>query len=118
MRGEIEARYSGNPETTTKEGARFRVLGIREKAVWVEIESGEWPIRLSVLERAVALIRSGVLFAGPLDFREKVGDERPAYAWAILRDLGYVGQPAEPLGSRSTESSSSGTGAGTTSPSR
>ena len=90
LREEVEQKYQRNPLTTTKEGQPFRVQGIRANSVYVEIASGEEPIRIATLERAVELLRSGVRISGPADFRIKVADERPAYAWAILRDLGYT----------------------------
>ena len=42
------------------------------------------------LERAVELINAGQVLRGPADYRKKVYDRRPAYAWAILRDMGFT----------------------------
>ena len=91
IKEEILRHYSGNPRVITKTGEEHQVR-IGENAVFVKLPSGDQPIMFGTLEKAVALIESGVRIRGPTDFREKVADQRPAYAWAILRDLGYVSE--------------------------
>jgi hypothetical protein len=90
LRDEIGVRYSKNAFSTTKRGEGFRVVGLRGNEVYVEIRSGDQPIRIATLERAVEIIKTGVRIGGPADFKRLVADERPTYAWAIQRDLGYV----------------------------
>ncbi len=75
--------------TITRE--RFWLVGATDNSVTVEVSSGRrYSISRRNLERAIELLRRGETLAGPSDYRNKVADDRPAYAWAILRELGYV----------------------------
>ena len=79
-------------ELLTITGHRFWLVGATDSTVTVEVSSGRrHTISRANLERAVELSRRGETLAGPSDYRKKVADDRPAYAWAILRKLGYVG---------------------------
>jgi len=76
----------------TISGERFRIVGATENTLTLEVGSGRRHTVSRVnLERAIELSRRGEILAGPSDYRNKVADDRPAYAWAILRELGYVG---------------------------
>ena len=76
----------------TIKGVRFSVVGATDNTVIVEVSSGRrHTISRANLERAVELLHQGEILAGPSDYRNKVADDRPAYAWAILRELEYVG---------------------------
>jgi hypothetical protein len=50
----------------------------------------EHTVGRSNLEKAVAVIQSGTVLNGPKDYRVLVADDRPAYAWAILHELGLI----------------------------
>jgi hypothetical protein len=51
---------------------------------------GEQGVSRVNLEKAVSLIEQGSEIQGPADYKSLVADERPAYAWAILRDMGII----------------------------
>jgi len=36
------------------------------------------------------LVLARLVKEGPKDYRDQVADDRPAYAWAILHELGYL----------------------------
>jgi hypothetical protein len=74
----------------TKTGSSFKVCGVTEGVVSVEIPSGVQTVSRVNLERAVELVESGGKIEGPSDYRSSIADERPAYAWAILSHLGYI----------------------------
>ena len=79
------------PELLTKTGKPFRMVRIRERSIEVEVSSGRWhTVSRANLEKAVRLLRQGETLTGPGDYRRKVADDRPAYAWAILCELGYL----------------------------
>lgn len=78
-------------ELQTITSVPFWVVNITENSLTVEVGSGRrHPISRVNLEKAVQLLRQGETLAGPGDYRRKVADDRPAYAWAILRELGYL----------------------------
>jgi len=52
--------------------------------------SGEEYVSRENLEKAVQLISNGIVLEGPSDYRRLVYDQRPAYAWAILKDMGVI----------------------------
>jgi len=61
------------------------------KNLTVRVRSGEeHSISRANLEKAVQMLQTGVAISGPKDYRDQVADDRPAYAWAILRELGYL----------------------------
>ncbi len=77
----------------TKRGEPFLVESVGERAVRVRTRGGKGAlleIPVAYLERAARLARAGEDLSGPSRLRQKVGDRAPAYAWAILRELGYV----------------------------
>ena len=84
-------RYSRNPRSKTKVGKAFDILRVLDTGLYIDLPSREEYISRKNLERAVDLIESGIQIRGPGDYRRLVYDQRPAYAWAILRDLGFVG---------------------------
>ena len=75
----------------TKTGVPFQIVAASEKTITVRVRSGkEHTISRANLEKAVRMIQSGLVLSGPKDYRDQVADDRPAYAWAILRELGYL----------------------------
>ena len=79
-----------NPVSRTKNGRQFRVSRITDSAVYIDLSCGEQSVRRASLEKAVDLINDGKIIEGPADYKRLVYDERPSYAWAILRDLGFI----------------------------
>lgn len=78
-------------ELKTITGVPFWVVNATEGSVTVQVSSGRrHTIGRANLERAVELLRQAGTLPGPSDYRAKVADDRPAYAWAILRELGYL----------------------------
>jgi hypothetical protein len=78
-------------ELKTSTGVPFRLVNATERSVTVQVSSGRrHTIGRTNLERAASLVRDGETLRGPGDYRQKVADERPAYAWAILYELGYL----------------------------
>jgi hypothetical protein len=75
----------------TKTRVPFQIVAASEVSLTVRVRSGEEHTlsRLN-LEKAVAKIQSGMTLNGPKDYREMIADDRPAYAWAILHELGYL----------------------------
>jgi len=86
----LRETYERNPMSHTKSGKEFRVSRVSDSAVYIEIPSGEEYISKENLECAVELINNGIVLKGPADYRRLVYDQRPAYAWAILRDMGFI----------------------------
>ena len=86
----IQDRYARNSLSFTKTGKEFQISRITDTAIYIALPSGEQSISKSNLERALALIDNGVRINRPADYRRQICDERPAYAWAILRDLGIL----------------------------
>ena len=79
------------PELLTKTNVPFRLVEATGASLVIEVRSGRWhTVSRANLEKAVQLLRQGESLAGPSDYRHKVADDRPAYAWAILRELGYL----------------------------
>ena len=75
----------------TKTKVPFQVVSASEETITVRVRSGEeHTISRGNLEKAVQMLETGVKFNGPKDYRDQVADDRPAYAWAILRELGYL----------------------------
>ena len=75
----------------TKTRIPFQIIDASEGIVTVRVSSGEeHAISRANLEKAVQKIQAGVVFNGPKDYREQVADDRLAYAWVILRVLGYL----------------------------
>jgi hypothetical protein len=86
----VRERYTQNPVSHTKRGNPFRVSRVTDTAIYVDLLSGEQYISRANLEQAVHLINEGQRIEGPADYKRLVYDQRPAYAWAILRDMGFV----------------------------
>ncbi|MHB8806015.1 MAG: hypothetical protein ACYC59_00370 [Anaerolineaceae bacterium] len=75
----------------TKTRVPFQIVAASEVGLTVRVRSGEeHTISRANLENAVAKIQSGTILNGPKDYRDLIADDRPAYAWAILRELGYL----------------------------
>jgi len=79
------------PEVLTKTGIPFHIVRVTAQNIVVQVSSGEQhTVSRANLEKAIDLLRHGELLAGPGDYRRKVADDRPTYAWAILCQLGYL----------------------------
>ena len=90
---EIEKLADRKATLLTKTGAHFQIIAVSEKTVTVRVRSGEeHTISRVNLEKAVQMIQADMILRGPSDYRIQVADDRPAYAWAILRELGYLKQ--------------------------
>lgn len=88
---EIQKLASNAVELHTKEGIPFQIAVVSENRITVCVSSKqEYTIRRKTLEAAVTKIQNGAVLDGPKDYREQVADERPAYAWAILKHLGWL----------------------------
>jgi len=87
---EVKDRYAQNPWSRTKTGRGFRVNRVTDGAIFLDLPSGKQSISRVLLEKAVEIISKGRPIEGPAEYKRLVGDERPAYAWAIRRDMGYV----------------------------
>ncbi len=87
---EIQKRYSNNPNSHTKNGRPFVVSKVKPQAVYIDLPSGAQSVSKKNLETAVRLINGGTSIGGPADYKRLIIDERPAYAWAILRDFKLV----------------------------
>ncbi len=75
----------------TKTRVPFQVVAASEETITVRVRSGEeHTISRVNLEKAVHILQAGVAINGPKDYRDQVADDRPAYAWAILHELGYL----------------------------
>lgn len=85
----LKERYSKSNTSETKTGAIFSVI-VAGDNLYIDLPSGRQTVSRRCLEKAVALLNDGETLSGPFDYRNKVYDERPAYAWAILRDMGFV----------------------------
>lgn len=85
----LKERYSGNNKSLTKKGRPFSVI-VARNTLYIDLPSGKQTVSRKCLEKAVDLLNKGETISGPFDYRTKVCDERPAYAWAILRDMGFV----------------------------
>ena len=87
----VQGLAAAQTELKTITGVPFRVVNATEGGVTVQVSSGRrHTVGRTNLERAVVLLREGETLGGPSDYRHKVADERPAYAWAILRELGHL----------------------------
>ena len=68
-----------------------RQVAASEETLTVRVRSGEeHTIGRTNLEKAVQKVQAGAVLKGPKDYRDLIADDRPAYAWAILRELGYI----------------------------
>ena len=75
----------------TKQGEPFHVVGCSDTMVWIEPQTGgKYSVSRTHLDEAVAYLKRGGTLAGPGDYKNKIADDRPSYAWAILRHLGYL----------------------------
>ena len=75
----------------TKTRVPFQVVAASEETLTVRVRSGEeHTIGRTNLEKAVQKVQAGAVLKGPKDYRDLIADDRPAYAWAILRELGYL----------------------------
>ena len=86
----LKARYRENPVSHTKTSVEFKVARVTKEAIFIHLPSKDEYISRKNLEKAVELINKGEDIKGPGDYRQKVCDQRPAYAWAILRDMGFI----------------------------
>lgn len=86
----LKARYRENPESYTKTRKMFRVARVTEEAVFIDLPSRQEYISRENLEKAVDLLIAGGKIRGPGEYKIKVYDQRATYAWAILRDMGFI----------------------------
>jgi transcriptional regulator of met regulon len=89
----VEIQKLADLKTTlfTKTRVPFQVVAASEETLTVRVQSGEeHTISRTNLEKAVQKIQAGAVLSGPKDYRDQVADDRPAYAWAILRELGFL----------------------------
>ena len=86
----VRTRFTLNPVSRTKNGKPFKVSKITDSAIYIDLPCGEQSVSRAFLEKAVDLINEGKIIEGPADYKRLVYDERPSYAWAILRDLGFI----------------------------
>ena len=88
----VQKLARANVDLRTITGRPFRIVAVSERVVTIEVSTGnQHTITRGNLEQAEQLLRQGQSIAGPGEYREKVADERPAYAWAILREMGLAG---------------------------
>ena len=75
----------------TKRNVPFTLVRYTEDSVWVAPQTGwSYTINRANLNKAVALLNHGGTIAGPGEYKTKIADDRPSYAWAILRHLSYL----------------------------
>ena len=89
----LRKRYNQNPISYTIKEVKFTVARVTDEAIYIDLPSGEQYISRRNLERAVELINEGRAIRNPTDYKIMIYDERPSYAWAILRDIGFTEQP-------------------------
>ena len=87
----IKERYKNNPITYTKAGDKFQVGNITETTIFLDLPCGEKVIRRKSLEKAVQLLNKGEKINTPEDYARLIDDERSSNAWAILRDMDFIG---------------------------
>ena len=89
--GKIKNLADQRTTLLTKTRVPFQIIASTEKMIKVRVRSGVvHTISRVNLEKAVAKIQAGVDLNGPKAYRDQVADDRPAYAWAILCELGYL----------------------------
>jgi len=86
----LKQRYKENPISYTKTRKEFRISRVTNTAIYIDLQRREEYISRENLEKAIDLINNGIVLEGPADYKRLVYDQRPAYAWAILRDMGFV----------------------------
>jgi len=75
----------------TKTRVPFQVVAASEETITVRVRSGEeHTISRANLEKAVQMLQAGAVLSGPKDYCDQVADDRPSYAWAILRESGFL----------------------------
>jgi len=75
----------------TKTKVPFQIVAASENTLTVRVSSAEeHTISRINLEKAVVKIQSGMVLKGPKDYKDLIADDRPSYAWAILRELGFI----------------------------
>lgn len=88
----IEIQNLANRKATllTKTRVPFQIVAASEVGLTVRVRScEEHTISRVNLEKAVTKNQLGMILNGPKDYRDLIADDRPAYAWAILKHLGY-----------------------------
>ena len=87
----IQSLANQKASLLTKTRVSFRIVAASDETLTIQVRSGqEHTISRSNLEKAVAKIQSGTILNGPNDYRNLIADDRPAYAWSILRELGFI----------------------------
>jgi hypothetical protein len=86
----LKARYKANSVSHTKTGVEFEVTRATDGALYIGLPSKDEYVSRENLEKAVEFLAAVGEIKGPADYRKKVYDQRPAYAWAILRDMGFL----------------------------
>lgn len=87
----VVKRYTENPYIVTiARKKEHPVAKVTETALIIDLPGRDQSVSRKKLESAVKLIESGHKIRTVEDYKKMVGDERPSYALAILRDLGYI----------------------------
>jgi len=87
---EIQNLGDRNTTLLTKTRVPFQIVATSEIALRVRVRSGEeHTISRANLEKAIEKVQTGVVLSGPNDYRNLIADDRPSYAWAILKYLGF-----------------------------
>lgn len=88
---EIHGLANRKATLKTKTHKSFQIVSVTDNALTVQVSSKEFhTVSRSNLEKAVMKLQAGVILDRPKDYREEIADDRPTYAWAILRELGYI----------------------------
>lgn len=87
----VQQLAAHNTLLRTKRGEPFHVIASSDNTVWVQPQTGEqYSISRAHLNKAVAYLQQGGILSGPASYKTAIADNRPSYAWAILRHLGYL----------------------------
>lgn len=88
---EIQNMANRKATLLTKTKRPFQIISATEGTLTVQVSSKEkHTVSRSNLEKAVMKIQAGVILGGPKDYSDEIADDRPTYAWAILRELGFI----------------------------
>jgi hypothetical protein len=87
----VQALAQNKSQLRTKRGEPFHVVACNDTTVWVAPQtSWQYTISRTHLDKAVAHLKRGGTLAGPGEYKREIADDRPSYAWAILRHLEYL----------------------------
>jgi len=86
----LKQRYKENPISYTKTKKKFKVSRVTNTSIYIDLPSREEYISRENLEKAIDLVNNGIIMEGPADYKRLVYDQRSTYAWAILKDMGFI----------------------------